>query len=320
MALAIALSGPLIAVLFWLSASIWLLAAVHMLAAIGAWRLWRTPGPGGRQLGWQAGSLSLCFPVVGSVCAWLLFGRAGEQNNDIIEAYRHYIDYDHQEPLFLRPIDARVRLLREVGVMPLRDQLIHGDITTKQVAASALADMDGDSGVKVLRQALTHEHDDTRLLASLALVSKEERLVRALTSAREACKSSQATGSDWFSLGSVARQYAESGLPAPKAAEGYWAECEMASGRALGQSGAHGVRSWLEVAASRAGRKNWMAALEAYESALALEPLSTEALMGRCEALFALNQLDRLADATRTFAVGSDLHEFAAYWGATHGS
>ena len=214
LAFAVAASGPLLALCFYWGISIWLLALAHSLAAWVAWRLWRNPLPGGRELGLQAFSLTFCFPVVGCVCAWVIFGRQGQIHSDVVDAYRNYIKYDHQQPLVLRTVDPRARLLREVGVMPLRDQLLQGDISLKQSAAEALAALPGHEGVNVLRQALTAELDDTRLLASISLLRKEEQLFAALTAARQACLQPGASTIAWCELADVTRRYVESGLKA----------------------------------------------------------------------------------------------------------
>ncbi|HEY9724776.1 MAG TPA: hypothetical protein V6D47_22425 [Oscillatoriaceae cyanobacterium] len=315
-AIALAVSGPLLGGLFWVGCPLWLLVPLHMLSGYGAWRLWRRPGPGGRELGLQACSLTLCVPVVGSACAWLVFGRVGRRETSVLDAYRRYIAFAHRESPVLRPIDPRARLLREVGVMPLRDQLTQGELAAKQSAATALAELEGDGGVRVLRQALTHSADDTRLLASLALLRKEETLVSALNLAREATKAKDAPARAWLGLARVARRYAESGLPAPRAAESFWQECETAARRAL--MGPEALEGWLHMAASYAGRRQSSAALEAAEAALALDPECTEAAVCRCEALFALGRLDALRDATRPLARAGGLQEVASYWEAAH--
>jgi tetratricopeptide (TPR) repeat protein len=316
----VAASGPLIALCFYLGVSIWLLALAHALAAWGAWRLWRTPLPGGRELGLQAFSLTFCFPVVGSVCAWVVLGRQGQTHSDVLDAYRDYIKYDHQQPLVLRTVDPRARLLREVGVMPLRDQLLQGDISLKQAAAEALAALPGHEGVKALRQALTAELDDTRMLASLVLLHKEEQFFAALTAARQACLAPGASAIAWCELADVTRRYVESGLPAHKTALGFWQECELAATRALRLSDDHKIQSWQYIAASRAGRQDWLGALEAYGAVLALDPDCLDAVLARCKALFALGRLDQLAEATRPLAATEEMADFAVYWGGPNGS
>lgn len=314
--IAVGLSGPVLGGLFGVGCTLWLLVPLHLVAAYGAWRLWRRPGPGGRELGLQAASLALCFPIVGSLCAWAVFGRVGRRETGVLDAYRRYVAFSQREPLVLRPLDARARLLREVGVMPLRDQLSHGELAAKQSAATALAQLEGDAGVRVLRQALTHSADDTRLLASLALLRKEEALVSALNLAREACKAKDAPASAWLGLARVARRYAESGLPAPRAAAGYWDECETAARQALG--GGEPAEAWLCIAASRVGLQDPRGACEAAEGALAEDANNVEAALVRCEALFALGALDALREATRPLARVGGLQEVAAYWEGAH--
>jgi hypothetical protein len=319
-AVAIALSGPLVCLLLMLGAPVWGAIALHLLAAPAAYLMWRRPGPRGQMLGLQAFTLLLCFPIVGSPAAWLIYGRESERNEGLLSDYRRYISYDHGEPRYLKPVrDAKAALRRELAVQPFGDQLNDADLVGKQNAAAALERLDGDTGVRVLKRALTHPADDTRLLASLSLLRKEEHLVRKLkaarTSATEFPQDPQAT----LLVADAARRYAESGLPAGKVAENFWTECLKAAEQtlALEPRPTVALTAHLHRAAAAAALGDHLIAIEAAEAALALDAACAEAGLRRMEALFMLGRLDALSgatDALESAEPGSEGYEVSRYW------
>lgn len=315
-AVAIALSGPVVAAIVALGGSLWLAAAVHGAAAWGAWAFWRREG---ELLALLAFTLLTAFPAVGSLIVWFVLGRGGRRQEMLASDYRRYVGIDDYEAPGVRPLaDPQAALRRETAVLPLGDQLGMAAIAGKQAAASALARMEGQGGVKVLRAALTHPADDTRLLASLALLRKEEGLVSALTAARQAAKASPADQALRLALAGAARRYAESGLPAAKVASGLWAEVRREAAAA-----GEGLESSLHLAAAHQALGEPEAALAAAEAALALDPGCVEAGFRRLELLFTLGRAQAMGPAARALIAiaqpGSDAHEAARYWMAHAG-
>lgn len=325
-AVAIGGSGPLVGLLLLLGAPSWGAVALHLVAAAASYLMWRKPGPRGQMLGLQAFSLCLCFPVVGSPAAWLIYGLESERAEGLLDDYRRYIAYEHGEPRYVRPLkDPKAALRRELAVRPLGDQLSDADdMVGKQNAAAALERLEGDLGTRVLQQALTHPADDTRLLASLALLRKEEALVRKLKAARATAQGHRDDPQAQLLVADAARKYAESGLPAAKVAEAFWRECLEAAERSLSlnprpQTALH---AQLHRSAARSALGDAPGAVAAAEAALALAPDNQEAGMRRMESLFRQGELGALSAAAEGLAAepGSEAFEVARYWRGPHAS
>lgn len=315
-AAALALSGPVVGLIVATGGSLWLAFALHAAAAAGAHAFWRREG---KLLALLAFTLLLAFPAVGSLIVWVVLGRGGRHQVELAADYRRYVGIDDYEAPGIRPLaDPEAALRQEVAVLPLGDQLGLAAIAGKQAAASTLARMEGEAGVKILRQALTHPADDTRLLASLALLRKEEGLVASLTNARQAAKADPGDPAARLALASAARRYAESGLPAQKVARGLWAEV-----RREAEAAGPVLAAWLHLAAAAAALGEHAAALAAAEAALASDPACVEAGFRRLEALFMLGRREALPEAAGSLLAfappGTDAHEAARYWSAHAG-
>lgn len=324
-AVAVGGSGPLVCLLLLMGAPSWGAVLLHLIAAAASYLMWRKPGPRGQMLGLQAFTLCLCFPVVGSPAAWLIYGRESERAEGLLSDYRRYIAYEHGEPRYVRPVhDPKAALRRELAVQPFGDQLANADdLVGKQNAAAALERLDGDTGTRVLQQALTHPADDTRLLASLALLRKEEALVRKLKAARTTAQGHPADPQAAVLVAGAARKYAESGLPAPKVGEAFWRECLEAAERtlALKPRTPTALTAQLHRAAAKAALGDLAGAAAAAEAALALDPENEEAGLRRMEALFRLGDLAALGAAAAHFSgaePGSEAYEVARYWRGSH--
>ncbi len=313
----IGISGPLVGWLAWHGDQV---AAfiLHALAAVVAWAYWRRPDAPEDLMALQAATLAAAFPVVGTPIALIIFGRVTAPRDDLHAAYKAYIAFEHNSPRWSRPMqDAQAELLREVSVRPLADQLRHGDLASKQAAAEALRRMEGDEGVRVLRQALRHPAEDTRLLASLALVKLEEQLADRLGRARQAAADRPDDAAAQRGLIAAVQRYAASGLPAGKAAEPLWREAEGAALRARacdpGQAGDD-----IAIARARQALGDPEAALAAAERAVGVAPDQPDPGLLLCELLYALGrttELRRAAAALRQVALpGSDAFEIAAFW------
>ncbi|MFN3431396.1 MAG: hypothetical protein ACK46X_15760, partial [Candidatus Sericytochromatia bacterium] len=136
-AFGLGLSGPLVGGLAWLGAPWPLVGAVHAVAALAAWRLWRRPGPGGADLALVAATVTGCFPVVGSLGAWWVYGRPVKAQGGVVEAYRAYIGRNWEVAGDVTPLADKAQALgREVAVLPLGDQLGGADLAGKQRAAA----------------------------------------------------------------------------------------------------------------------------------------------------------------------------------------
>jgi hypothetical protein len=323
-ALAIGCSGPVVGALAWFGAPWAIVGAAHALAAAAAWRLWRRSGPGGADLALVAATVTGCFPVVGSLGAWWVYGRPVKAQGGVVEAYRAYIGRNWEVAGDVAPLaDKEQALGREVAVLPLGDQLGGADLAGKQRAAAALQRMEGAVGVKILRQALTHPADDTRLMASLALLKKEEALVAELKAARARAESHPG-GPERLALATVARRYAESGLSAAGAAEALWRECAREA-RAASKllDGAEARRASEHLMAAHLALDEPEHALEEADSAVGRWPEDVAVHVARLEALFSLGRTGELAAPAARLAElaepGSDAHALAAFWGAHAG-
>jgi hypothetical protein len=331
-AAALGASGPVVGVLLGLGA-LWPAAALHVGAALAAWRLWRRPGPGGADLALVATTLAACFPVVGSVGAWWVYGRPEERQSGLVDAYRAYIGRNWNAQTDVVPLaDPNRALTREVAVLPLGDQLSTADLAGKQAAAAALQRMEGAGGVKILRDALVHPADDTRLMASLALLKKEEALVAELKAARTRAEVRPDTEAR-LGLAAVARRYAESGLSATGAAEALWRECAREARAALRAASPAASRTALNhLAAAHLALGEPEQALEAADAAIAQFPVhevsaaSAEDVaihLMRLQSLFALGRAHELAEPARALVAlaepGTDAHAQASFWSGYEG-
>lgn len=317
-ALAVGLSGPLVGAILAARWPLMLALGVHTVAAAAAWKLWRQDGPGGRDLGLVTATLAGCFPVVGSLGAWWVYGRAVKRESHLVEAYKTYIGRNWEVDRDLAPLpDARQALGRELAVLPLGDQLGEADLAGKQGAASALVHLEGATGVKILREALVHPADDTRLMASLALLKKEEALVAELKAARTHVEAHPDAAAH-LALAQVARRYAESGLCAPLAAAALWRECVKAAQQAA--RGAFAGPARLMLATAHLALEEPAAALAAVEPAIAESPTDVAAQQLRLRALFALGRFSELAGHAEALVAvadpGSEAAAQAAFWRA----
>ena len=314
----IGLSGPVVGFLAW-RGDLFYALLLHGVAAIVAWAYWRRPDDENDLLALQAATLSAAFPVVGSPIALLIFGRETTPSDELRKAYAKFIAFEHTAPRWSRPLrDPRAALLREVSVRPLGDQLRHGDLASKQAAADALRRMDGNEGVVVLRQALRHSAEDTRLLASLALVKLEEQLGEALGRARQLVEAHPDDAPAQRQRLEAARRYAESGLPAGKAAEPLWREVEAAAERARALDPASAWEDDLAIARARQALGDAPGALVAAERAWQAARDPVKAGLLRCELLYTLGRTELLRAAAselhRVAHPGSDAFEIAAFW------
>lgn len=314
----IGLSGPLVGILAWRGEQLYALG-LHGAAAIIAWAYWRRPDDENDLLALQAATLTAAFPVIGPPIALLIFGRETTPSDELRRAYATYIAFEHTAPRWSRPMgDARAALLREVSVRPLGDQLRHGDLASKQAAAYALRRMEGDEGVVVLRQALRHSADDTRLLASLALVKLEEELGETLGKARKLAEARPDDAHTQRQRLEAARRYAESGLPTGKACDPLWREVEAAAERARTLDPAGAGEDDLAIAKARLALGDLPAALVAADRAWkgAADPVVAGLL--RCELLYKLGHTEPLRAAARELGQvappGSDAAEISAFW------
>lgn len=313
----IGLSGPLVGFLAWRGDLVFAFM-LHTVAAIVAWAYWRRPDEPEDLMALQAATLAAAFPIVGAPIALLVFGRETTPKDDLLDAYKAYIAFEHDRPRWARPLqDPQAELLREVSVRPLADQLRHGDLASKQAAAQALRRLDGDEGVRVLRQALRHPADDTRLLASLALVKLEEQLSDRLARAREGANGRPDEAGAQRDLVAAVERYTASGLPAGKAAEPLWREAEAAAQRARAlEPGKAGDE--LTIARARQALGDPQGALAAAERAVAADPAHPGPGLLRCELLYALGRTEELRQAAAALKAvampGSDAHEIASFW------
>lgn len=331
-ALLIGLSGPVVGLLAYRGLLIGAFC-LHAVAAIAAWAYWRRPArteaetaalgldeaPSDDLLALQAATLAAAFPVIGAPIALAVFGREGIPRDELRTAYARFIAFEHETPRWNRRVrDSQAELLREVSVRPLADQLRHGDLASKQAAAYALRRMDGDEGVTVLRQALRHHADDTRLLASLALVKLEEEFTVTLTAAREAAAADRTDAGAARVLVAVATRYARSGLPAGRGAEPLWREIEAMAARACALDQSEAADDELSIAAARQALGDPEGALAAAERASSWSAAAVAPLLLRCEMLYKLGRaaaLRELAVTLRHAAVpGTDAHEIASFW------
>jgi hypothetical protein len=346
-ALLVAFSGPISGLMaFWN----WPLAfpiAVHILGTLGARFLWRNtdspaeeqhpdevlledqpgerPAREAKMLALQAWTLVLCFPVIGSAAAWMIFGRAGKVSTALLDSYQDYIAFERTAPRHRAKVaDRDAALSRELAVLPLRDQLDSGDLAAKQGAAARLLEF--ADGERVLREALLHPADETRLFASLALVRRQEAMFARLRAAREAVREEPNLAQPHLELAAAAAAYAEGGAGNPRLAAAFWQESEREARVALTLEldPAESAAAWLMVGRARSALGDLDTALEAVENALALSPRDVEAALSRCELLF---RLERHAELPRAAAVlsavaekGSEAADAAAFWiGSGHG-
>jgi hypothetical protein len=318
-ALAVGLSGPLVGLLAYMGLPLAVPIAVHVAGAIGAHFLWRAPGEEGRVLAVQARTLVLCFPVVGSLAAWAIFGRGGAPNAKLLAEYKTYIAYERDRPRYLSPVgDREAHLGLELAVLPLRDQLEGGDLAAKQGAAAKLLEFEG--GDRILREALAHPADETRLFASLALVRRQEAMFARLRAAREAVAEAPEDVPARLELAHAALAQATDGGAGGRVAEAFWHEAVQAAHAALELDAPPALKAEarLVLCEERLSKDDLRTALTYAETAVHLAPKHVEAGLKRCELLFRLGRIAELRAAARALAAiapaGTDAADAAAFW------
>jgi hypothetical protein len=291
---------------------------------VGAHCLWRAPGKEGKVLAVLARTLVVCFPVVGSLAAWLIFGRGGDPNTKVLEDYQTYIAYERDRPKYLAPIgDRDAHLGLELAVLPLRDQLEAGDLAAKQGAAAKLLEFDG--GDRMLREALAHPSDETRLFASLALVRRQEAMFARLRAARTAVEEQPEDPAARLELAHAALAQATNGGAGERVAETFWNEAAQAAHAALELKAppALHAEARMVLCEERLSKDDVRTALSYAEAAVRLDPGHVEAGLKRMELLFRLGRLADLRAAAHALAkiapVGTDAADAAAFWtGSDH--
>jgi len=261
---------------------------------------------------------------VGSVAAWAIFGRGGSPSAKLLEDYKKYIAYERDRPKYLSPIgDKEAHLGLELAVLPLRDQLEGGDLAAKQGAAARLLEFEG--GDRILREALSHPGDETRLFASLALVRRQEGMMARMRAARAAIDEDPHDAAACLELAQAALSHALNGGAGERVADTFWGEASNAAHAALELDAppALHAEARMVLCEERMRLDDLRTALSHVEAAVRLQPRHVEAGLKRCELLFRLGRLTELRAAAKALAaiapVGTDAADSAAFWtGSDH--
>ncbi|MDB5097164.1 MAG: hypothetical protein JWM80_1585 [Cyanobacteria bacterium RYN_339] len=318
----VGLSGPLVGVLAYFGLPLILPIVVHAAGGVGAHFLWRAPGKEGRVLAVQARTLVICFPVVGSLAAWFIFGRGGTPSAKLLDEYKKYIAYERDKPRYLAAVgDREAHLGLELAVLPLRDQLEGGDLAAKQGAAAKLLEFEG--GDRILREALAHPADETRLFASLALVRRQESMFARLRAAREAVVEFPVEPAARIELALAALAFAAGGGSGERVADAFWHEAGQAAHAALELPAVPAIHAeaHLVLCEERLSKDDLRTALTHIDSAVKLVPTHVEAALKRCELLFRLGRITDLRTAAKSLLAislfGTDAHDAASFWTGT---
>jgi hypothetical protein len=299
------------------------IAVAHAGAAALTALVWRVATPDAPMIAARAGLLTLSFPLVGPLGAWLAYPARPERLGHLAADYYAFID-THAPPQRLMTLDDMEEAIRrELSVNPLAEVLRHGDLAEKQAAARALATSEGPEGVAILKAALNDPNDETRLFTSLALLKLEESFSDEFKEARE--RLSEGSAGDLVSFAELARRYVKSGLPTGAAIAHLWDEIATAARAALdsGPDSELEARALVLLASARLARGVAAEAEALVRRAIALAPDHPEAALILDASLYAQGELDRLrleAIAQRDrLTEDAPLFPMAQYWGSHEG-
>ncbi len=311
-------TGGLVAIVFWLGYPT-VSVVIHGLGAWITWRFWRLSEASESLVPMNAATLSLAFPVIGPALAWAVLTRQQNAQGAVTDLYRNYIALRYEQPLWARPIRDQAQMAqREAAVRPMVDQLRFGDLAAKLRAAEALASLPEFSGLSILRGALAHPSEDTRLMASLTLIRVEQRLTERLEHAQRAAARAPQDPDATERLAQGLHDLIQSGTASEQVSEPLWRQIEQLLRNLHAQAGALSADGWLLAARARARLNGLPDALTVLETACECYPEEPSLWAQRCAWLYDARAFARLRDlAPRWEALvtpGSPEAEVAHFW------